>query len=91
MEVLSQPVTDLQVAEELARLGVHHPIPTLVMGDIYEIISIIFKSHDIFVIVKINFQEKYIIIRLPQRCHEPFENFYKTARTFHAPHLYVVL
>jgi len=89
MEVLGQPIPNLQMAEELARLRVHHPIPTLVMGIIYEIITILYKSHDIFMVVKFNFQEKYIVIKLPQRCHEPFEHFYKTARTFHARHLYV--
>jgi len=89
MEVLTHPVTDLQQAERLAAAGVHHPIPTLIMGSVYEIITIIFQSRDIFAIVKINYRAKFIIVKLPQRCHEPFESFYKTAREFHAPHLYL--
>jgi len=90
MEVLSHPITDLQQTERLAMAGVHHPIPTLIMGSVYEIITIIFQSRDIFAIVKINYQEKFIIIKLPQRCHESFEKFYKTVTEFHAPSLYLL-
>jgi len=75
MEVLCRPITTLQQAEQLAAVGVHHPINTLVMGRVYDIASITIQSHDIFLIVKINYQDKFIIIRLPQKCHENLKNF----------------
>jgi hypothetical protein len=49
------PIRTLDWAYELVSRGIHQPLDTLIAGQVYDIVNVGRRSHDIFVVLKHTF------------------------------------
>jgi len=66
---LGLPIITVERACELASRGIYKSHDTLIAGQVYDLVNVYRRFHDIFVVLKHTFLTEFKVILLPQRCH----------------------
>jgi len=86
---LGLPIITVEQAYELVARGIHRPLDTLIAGQVYDIVNVGRRYHDIFVVLKHTFLTEFKVILLPQRCHENLKKVLDIIDKYHLEYSYL--